>query len=514
MKTLKNTIKLLLTVFGIIVAGLFIVALLFIYQIRWRLYDVGTEKSPDGNYSLKFQSIGEADFPFGASHAKVTFYDGNKKIKSYKEDIYDDGAQFRKENYSVEWMPAGVIVTFIGSEQADDVIEIYYDDQENFDGYSYDEIEEILKNRYSIENIEWIEEKRDSLNIKADGVSFYARNNLAFKENYINNLFKTMTETYFSEGTNRGLSWETEKGDSIIDEVYIPVIAMESSSKQEISSYSEDICGWLRYCFEKLPYKKAKNIYSCFIPDIPGYTKRKYYFDPIVLGAIKEDDTAIYNGLYTYLDNYMAYKTPEQLMASESVDEIEVDLEENSDEIEIDDATLREWASYDREAVYDFADGSEYAMVGVDRALGSSFYVLLSFSDPSDQDTVTLVNKDPYNGSGGGSLFLTFIDDSDLGFSCLTFSGGSEGYLYRTDNRGKSFTEISIPSPKVKLSDGKFYNPFVMPEKVWREDGKVYLKVGQGPDGDYYSEELGGKAYGLYVSDNDGKTFEFLREEL
>ena len=81
-----------------------------------------------------------------------------------------------------------------------------------------------------------------------------------------------------------------------------------------------------------------------------------------------------------------------------------------------------------------------------------------------------------------------------------------------TGDGGESFAEVSLPVPEITLPDGRLYNPFTVPEEVWEEAGKVYLKVGQGANGDYYNEELACHPCGIYVSENKGKTFSFLKE--
>ena len=49
-----------------------------------------------------------------------------------------------------------------------------------------------------------------------------------------------------------------------------------------------------------------------------------------------------------------------------------------------------------------------------------------------------------------------------------------------------------------------------MPEKVYEKDGKLYMEVGQGADGDYYGDE--GYCNGLYESSDDGKTWKYVGE--
>ena len=61
---IKKAVKIFLCVLGSIFLTLMVLLLLLKYEISWKLTDVGLEKSPDGRYSVRFQSVGEADWPF------------------------------------------------------------------------------------------------------------------------------------------------------------------------------------------------------------------------------------------------------------------------------------------------------------------------------------------------------------------------------------------------------------------------------------------------------------------
>lgn len=119
MSGLKSFLKVLLIFVGVIAALLFALALSFLYVTRWRLYDVGTQVSPDGRYSVAFQEVGEPDWPFGYAHARATLYDGKEKLTSLRVDVADDGGRFNAGNYAVAWETDRVTITFSGSEQDD-----------------------------------------------------------------------------------------------------------------------------------------------------------------------------------------------------------------------------------------------------------------------------------------------------------------------------------------------------------------------------------------------------------
>ena len=153
---LKKIVKAIAITIGSLLLIIFVFLLSLKYQMSWKITNVGLEKSPDGRYSVLFQAVGEADWPFGYSHAKVTVKEGKRVIESFREDIADDGGQFRPANYSVEWMKYGLVITFMGSEQADREKVIFYDGRDSFEGYTDEEIKEILRDRYAIYKIEKI----------------------------------------------------------------------------------------------------------------------------------------------------------------------------------------------------------------------------------------------------------------------------------------------------------------------------------------------------------------------
>lgn len=184
---------------------------------------------------------------------------------------------------------------------------------------------------------------------------------------------------------------------------------------------------------------------------------------------------------------------------------------ENSDndireDIEISQEMLDYYLSLEPGCSFLTHDGMEYRMIPVDRALGSNFYVLLGTEDGGK--TCAFVNPDPYNGSGGEARWITFITE-ELGFSCLAHAAGAYGSFYRTEDGGKSWQEITYPSAKATFSDGTIYNPFVMPEKVYKKNDFLYMEVGQGADGDYYDEQ--GFCHGLYRSSDAGLNWEFVQ---
>lgn len=303
-------IKTFATILIVLVAGAFLLGRTINNIVPRKLTDVGTESSPDGRYRLLFQAVGEADFPFGSSHAKVTLYGDNKKIQSFEEEISDDGRSFGPNNYCVEWMPYGVVITFMGSEQPNHEVEMLYDGSNSFDGYTDMEIESILKDRYHFTCVEIIARDNNGYRMKADGIAFYADSAMSLHDSYRQEHVKVLTEEVFSKQIQRDLEWDIQEGATHADIVYTPIISMNDPAKQDIDSFCNDICRWLRYCFFYLPYEEGKDAYTGFIPAISDYQNKKFYFSSYSkdMEMFKEYTEIFYDDLSRFLNRYIDHE--------------------------------------------------------------------------------------------------------------------------------------------------------------------------------------------------------------
>lgn len=137
-------------------------------------------------------------------------------------------------------------------------------------------------------------------------------------------------------------------------------------------------------------------------------------------------------------------------------------------------------------------------------ALGSRAYSLTGTTD--GWHTWNTINADPFSGMLGSAVGITFLNDK-LGFLCLSYSGGSKGQLYRTEDGGVSYKKVNFPEVKAALSSGETYNPFDLPEMPYEKDGNLNVLVGQGSDGDY-----NGGCKALYQSTDNGLTWKYIKE--
>ena len=97
------------------------------YITEIRITDVAEFVNEENKYKVIFQAVGEPEWPFGRTKVKVTLVnDKNKKIKSFKEYISDDGAVAREENIDVNWYANYVEVILKGGEQEDSMHKLEY----------------------------------------------------------------------------------------------------------------------------------------------------------------------------------------------------------------------------------------------------------------------------------------------------------------------------------------------------------------------------------------------------
>lgn len=478
-----------------IIAGLFLVLIgSFQYVTKYKYTDIDMQISPDERCRLILQMKGEPEWPFGSTHGRIIAEYDDKILKKLEFAIADDGAMLGKENWSVVWGTAGVQVTLKGSEQKDRVLQILYDGTEEFSGYSEEQIAAEMEKRYG--SIKACGKEGENYSYDTGKFTFSVQNDLLMKDNYKMECYRYLTDAYFM-GRNRAHKYE-ESGEGA-EKSYTPVITLYSSSSEEKEWFCSDVTNWLLYVQKELPYEENPTLYRTIkidyrmeISDYPFQSMQNFS---------EENISDVYNDLYDFVEKILTENYQEETKKKETA-------EEETENMQVTDEIIRLYLSYEPDCSYENADGVEYRMIPVDRACGSSYYVLIATADGGE--SASMVNLDPYLGDGGAAKWISFLQDGQIGFSCLTYSGGSYGRLYRTEDGGRSFKPVEYPSAKVKLSDGTYYNPFVVPEKVYEKDGKFYMEVGQGADGDYYGAE--GFCNGLYESEDNGKTWVYLQE--
>lgn len=100
---------------------------IFIYNTRYKITEINFAVSPDGLYVLIFQAVGEPDWPFGPSRARITLKDGKKEICHRDFIVLNDGATLHADNWHTTWQADRVIVTISGKEQKDEIYVFSFD---------------------------------------------------------------------------------------------------------------------------------------------------------------------------------------------------------------------------------------------------------------------------------------------------------------------------------------------------------------------------------------------------
>ena len=143
-------------------------------------------------------------------------------------------------------------------------------------------------------------------------------------------------------------------------------------------------------------------------------------------------------------------------------------------------------------------------------------YIFLnaSLADGSGEETggtdCFLFNPDPFNQGGGQAEWIWFLDDT-TGFICKSGRGRETGQLYRTEDGGESFENVSWPEIERPLEDGSPYAPYKLPEAIYEEDGKLYLIVNQGSMKSFHNQE-GIYPRAVFVSEDQAESWELAEE--
>ena len=90
--------------------------------------EIATYHSPDAEYSLVFEQMGDPAWPFGPTDVRLTLKNCNGEIiERVSTQLSDDGANASEHNIaSISWNDDAVIVVLRASEMQDKEISIAY----------------------------------------------------------------------------------------------------------------------------------------------------------------------------------------------------------------------------------------------------------------------------------------------------------------------------------------------------------------------------------------------------
>lgn len=152
--------------FGIL-AGLCITVLCFVgifyYLIVFKVSNVDTSVSSDGEYSLTMQAVGEPLF-FGSADGQFILKKGEKRISKVKFSLRDDGGNISQDTWHVTWKKNQVEIIIYGEEQNDEQFLLFFDGKYKINelntkyGKTLDELNEIAEEQTEEENTKYDED--------------------------------------------------------------------------------------------------------------------------------------------------------------------------------------------------------------------------------------------------------------------------------------------------------------------------------------------------------------------
>ncbi len=89
---------------------------LFYYSNHVRVKSVDTVYSPNGEYTLVLQQVGQPYGLLGPVDANIILKKNEEKIEKHKTSIHTDGAQLNEFYWDIEWLEDKVVITLLGED--------------------------------------------------------------------------------------------------------------------------------------------------------------------------------------------------------------------------------------------------------------------------------------------------------------------------------------------------------------------------------------------------------------
>ena len=125
----KIVLIILLLALGLMVAAWLFVGALWSGAFNFMFpHEVATYHSPDTEYSLVFEQMGDPAWPFGPADVRLTLKNSDGKvIRRVSTQVFNDGGSASEWNIkSISWDNDAVIVILQGAEMEDTEVPISY----------------------------------------------------------------------------------------------------------------------------------------------------------------------------------------------------------------------------------------------------------------------------------------------------------------------------------------------------------------------------------------------------
>ena len=128
----KPEIRVILGMLALINILIVVLAGSFTYTTRYKTNDVAYSASQDGTYVVLFQQVGNPDWPFGHTHARLVLKDDSRTIAKRSFDVANDGANVHSGNCQITWKADCVEAVISGEEQSDTRYTLYFNGKTDF----------------------------------------------------------------------------------------------------------------------------------------------------------------------------------------------------------------------------------------------------------------------------------------------------------------------------------------------------------------------------------------------
>lgn len=124
---MKKFLKVILYFIGLICAIALIFWMSISYITNYKKAKVDTSNSPNGQYELVLQAVGEPDWPFGSASGQLVLKEGKDKVSETDFELHNDGGSISSSCWEVTWYEDYVEVILSGEEQFDEQVILYFD---------------------------------------------------------------------------------------------------------------------------------------------------------------------------------------------------------------------------------------------------------------------------------------------------------------------------------------------------------------------------------------------------
>ena len=130
-KIRKPSVRGILGILALINIMIFVLAGSFTYTTKYKIHEVSYSTSKDGKYILLLQQVGDPDWPFGHTHARLVLKNESGIITKYHFDVANDGGNVHPDLWQVTWRENCVEAVISGEEQNDNQYILYFNGEKD-----------------------------------------------------------------------------------------------------------------------------------------------------------------------------------------------------------------------------------------------------------------------------------------------------------------------------------------------------------------------------------------------